>query len=121
MEHEHLSFPDAVEDLACRAVVSGQARGPRAANGPRAREPTTSRSSAPPSVLPVASGEPRAIGYLKSRPHPGSARFGVGYAPDDALLDIATAVAGRQVLAGRARDRHAGDGGKTGYDRFRDA
>ena len=90
MEHQGLSFPDAIEDLArhCGLTVPQE-------NNDRAFRKPSADSSEGPSLLDVMltahkyyrdelKKSPRAIAYLKGRGLTGeiAARFGIGYAPD---------------------------------------
>ena len=90
MEHQGLSFPDAIEELArhCGLTV------PQEDNDRAFRKPATSHEEGP-SLLDVMlkahkyfrdelKKSPRAINYLKGRGLTGeiAARFGIGYAPD---------------------------------------
>ena len=90
MEHQGLSFPDAIEELArhCGLTV------PQEDNDRAFRKPATSNEEGP-SLLDVMlkahkyfrdelKKSPRAINYLKGRGLTGeiAARFGIGYAPD---------------------------------------
>ena len=90
MEHQGLSFPDAIEELArhCGLTV------PQEDNDRAFRKPSASNEEGP-SLLDVMlkalkyfrdelKKSPRAINYLKGRGLTGeiAARFGIGYAPD---------------------------------------
>ena len=90
MEHQGLSFPDAIEDLArhCGLTVPQE-------NNDRAFRKPAAGSTEGPSLLEVMltahkyyrdelKRSPRAIAYLKGRGLTGeiAARFGIGYAPD---------------------------------------
>jgi DNA primase len=90
MEHQGLSFPDAIEDLArhCGLTV------PQEDNDKAFRKSSTASEEGP-SLLEVMlkahkfyrdelKKSPRAINYLKGRGLTGeiAARFGIGYAPD---------------------------------------
>ena len=90
MEHQGLSFPDAIEELArhCGLTV------PQEDNDRAFRKPAASNEEGP-SLLDVMlkahkyfrdelKKSPRAINYLKGRGLTGeiAARFGIGYAPD---------------------------------------
>src|SRR5574343_346861 len=90
MEHQGLSFPDAIEDLArhCGLTVPQE-------NNDRAFRKPAAGSTAGPSLREVMltahkyyrdelKRSPRAIAYLKGRGLTGeiAARFGIGYAPD---------------------------------------
>lgn len=90
MEHQGLSFPDAIEDLArhCGLTVPQE-------NNERAFRKPAADSAEGPSLLDVMltahkyyrdelKKSPRAIEYLKGRGLTGeiAARFGIGYAPD---------------------------------------
>ncbi len=90
MEHQGLSFPDAIEDLArhCGLTV------PQEDNDKAFRKSSTTSEEGP-SLLEVMlkahkfyrdelKKSPRAINYLKGRGLTGeiAARFGIGYAPD---------------------------------------
>ncbi len=90
MEHQGLSFPDAIEDLArhCGLTVPQE-------NNERAFRKPAADSTEGPSLLDVMltahkyyrdelKKSPRAIEYLKGRGLTGeiAARFGIGYAPD---------------------------------------
>lgn len=90
MEHQGLSFPDAIEDLARHCGLSVPQE-----NNERAFRKPTADSSEGPSLLDVMltahkyyrdelKKSPRAIEYLKGRGLTGeiAARFGIGYAPD---------------------------------------
>src|SRR5512138_2911812 len=131
MEHDHLSFPEAVEELASRVGLEvpreAQQQGPRA-----------SATDALFNVLNQArefysrelASSARAIEYFKKRGLTGetAARFALGYAPDawDALLQHmgrSEAERARLLQVGLIieRERKAGQDGPPGYyDRFRD-
>lgn len=90
MEHQGLSFPDAIEDLArhCGLTV------PQENNDRAFRKPAADSAEGPPLLDVMLTAHkyyrdelkksPRAIAYLKGRGLTGeiAARFGIGYAPD---------------------------------------
>jgi DNA primase len=120
MDYEHLSFPDAVEELASLAGLEV----PREQASGQDRRPDLY------GVLETAAAyyqeqlkhSPHAIRYLKARGVSGAtaATFGIGYAPDewDGLLKRSgtdEASARRLAVAGLAIERDSGGF----YDRFR--
>jgi DNA primase len=120
MDYEHLSFPDAVEELASLAGLEV----PREQSAAQDRRPDLYE------VLDAAAGfykaelkrSPAAIAYLKARGVSGTtaATFGIGYAPDhwDALLKqfgADEAAVQRLAAAGLVIERDSGGF----YDRFR--
>ncbi|MBI3897605.1 MAG: DNA primase [Gammaproteobacteria bacterium] len=126
MEYEHMSFPEAVEELAGRVglqlpkesvVANAGAKSDNTAASLKALEEATRYYRA---QLREA---PRAIAYLKGRGISGetAAAFGLGFAPDgwDHLIrHLGQTPEAREILiqAGLAVRK---DGG-GGYDRFRD-
>jgi DNA primase len=124
MEFEHMSFPEAVEELAGRAGLSL----------PKEAEVASERADSTAGLLTVLEEAaryyraqlreaPRAVTYLKGRGISGevAAAFGLGYAPDgwDNLISLlGTTPAEREVLirAGLAIRKDTGGC----YDRFRD-
>jgi DNA primase len=124
MEYEHMSFPEAVEELARRIglpmpkeAVAETARGDYAADLMKVLDNAARYYKA---QLREA---PRAIEYLKKRGISGeiAASFGLGYAPDgwdNLIRALAKTPEQREALvqAGLAVRK---DGGGT-YDRFRD-
>ena len=124
MEYEHMSFPEAVEELANRLGLPL----------PKESQGTAERADVAPALLRVLEEAarcyrsllretPRAIGYLKERGISGevAAAFGLGYAPDgwDYLIGrLGATPAERETLvqAGLAVRKEGGGC----YDRFRD-
>lgn len=124
MEYEHMSFPEAVEELARRAGLAL----------PKEAQEPTSRTSVSADLLRLLEesarfyraqlrDSPRAVAYLKGRGISGetAAAFGLGYAPEG--WDNLTRLLGKSaperdalVQAGLAVRK---DGGGC-YDRFRD-
>lgn len=124
MEFEHMSFPEAVEELAGRVGLSL----------PKEVEATVERSDSAAGLLTVLEEAaryyrtqlkeaPRAVAYLKGRGISGeiAAAFGLGYAPDgwdNVTRQLGKSSAEREVLI-RAGLAIRKDGGGC-YDRFRD-
>jgi DNA primase len=124
MEYEHMSFPEAVEELAGRVGLDI----PKDAQAPAGRSDNAA------DLLPVLEeaakyyrsqlrDAPRAVDYLKRRGISGeiAAQFGLGYAPDswDRLTEtLGTSAERREALiqAGLAVRKDTGGC----YDRFRD-
>lgn len=124
MEYEHMSFPEAVEELATKLGVPL----------PKESEAFVERADSTVDLVRVLEeasrhyraqlrDAPRAVAYLKGRGISGetAAAFGLGYAPDAwdflvRLLGTTTAARESLVRAGLAIRK---DGGGC-YDRFRD-
>lgn len=130
MEHQGLSFPDAIEELArhCGLTVPQE-------NDDRVFRKPTSDNAEGPSLLEVMlkahkyyrdelKKSPRAIDYLKRRGLTGeiAARFGIGYAPDgwqnlrSVFPEYDTAAFQALLKAGLVIENEQ----KRRYDRFRD-
>ncbi len=131
MEHDHLSFVEAVEDLAARVGLEV----PRENFGaPRTRSPTDGLFAALASATELYRTElkqsDRAKNYFQSRGLSGdiAARFSLGYAPDawDFLIgSLGRSETDRQTLLQVGliieRERRPGNHASPGhYDRFRD-
>jgi DNA primase len=131
MEYDHLSFVEAVEDLAARAGLEVPREGGAAAPSHPNDELYVAMERAALFFRQALSGEPKARDYLNRRALTPDIiqRFGIGYAPArwDALLGrYGTTEDERHVLlrAGLIIERvreHAQPGDERGfYDRFRD-
>jgi DNA primase len=128
MDYDHLSFVEAVEELAARAGMTV----------PREEDPTAVQKPADDLYTPLEraaelfrqqlKSSDRAIAYLKKRGLTGdiAARFGMGYAPDswDFILKHlgSSETDSRKLLqVGVVIERDQRGGQKAGmYDRFRD-
>jgi DNA primase len=128
MEYDHLSFVEAVEDLAARAGLEVPREGGAAAPQQPHDELYVALERAGLYFRQSLSGEPRARDYLARRGLTAEMiqRFGIGYAPQrwDALLDrYGGTDEERQVLlrAGLVIERPPdAERGPGMYDRFRD-
>ncbi|MBS0376614.1 MAG: DNA primase [Proteobacteria bacterium] len=131
MEHDRLSFPDAVEDLAGRAGLEV----PREGGGPDPRDRQLDdlyalNANVDQHFRDALRDSERAKEYLKGRGLVGetAARYHLGYAPpgwDAVLKKFGATDAGRQALlaAGLIIERSADAQKSSGpgyYDRFRD-
>ncbi|RPI14257.1 MAG: DNA primase [Lysobacterales bacterium] len=130
MDYDHVSFVEAVEDLAARAGLEVPREGGAAAPEQPYDELYVALERAALYFRQSLSGEPKARDYLARRGLSAETiqRFGIGYAPArwDALLErYGTTDDERQVLlrAGLVVERNA-DGERASppghYDRFRD-
>jgi DNA primase len=128
MDHDHLSFVEAVEELAARAGLQV----------PREEDPNAKPKPADDLYVPLERaaklygeqllGSERAVAYVKKRglTRETAQRFGIGYAPD--AWDFvgrslgASEVESRKLLqVGLVIEREQRDNKKSGhYDRFRD-
>jgi DNA primase len=130
MDHDHLAFPEAVEELALRLGLEVPHEGGREAATPRADESLyelTARVTQ--HYSQCLAREPRAREYLKERGLTAQTleRFAIGYAPNswnELLKRFGAGDTERRRLfeAGLVveRDRGQVQGGERYYDRFRD-
>jgi DNA primase len=125
MEYDHLSFVEAVEELATRAGIEVPREESASSSAPKPSQDQYSLlEQTAEHFRKQLRGTPQAIDYLKKRGLTGetAVKFGVGYAPDawDSLLkQLGTTDAARQDLLNAGliieRDNRSGF-----YDRFRD-
>jgi DNA primase len=130
MEHDHMSFPEAVEELAARLGVEVPREGGTDSGARRADEPLYALMAQVAShYAQLLEREPRARDYLTRRGLAPEtvARFGLGYAPDswnEVLRRFGAADADRRRLAEAGliieRERGQGQAAERHYDRFRD-
>ena len=130
MEHDHMSFPEAVEELAARLGLEVPREGGGEAGAHRADEPLYAlMAQVARHYAQLLEREPRARDYLAGRGlSPETvARFGLGYAPNswnELLRRFGGADADRRRLAdtGLIVEREHGQGQPADryYDRFRD-
>lgn len=126
MEYDHLSFVEAIEELAARAGIDVPRE--ESSNAPKTPQPSQDQyrllEHAAEYFRKQLRNTPRAIEYLKKRGLAGetAVKFGIGYASDawDGLLrELAHGDADRRELARAGlvieRDNRSGF-----YDRFRD-
>jgi DNA primase len=132
MEHDRLSFVEAVEELASRMGLEVPREGGGAQSRPRASEDLHALGArAAQFYQECLKADERAVSYLRQRSLSGetAARFAIGYAPDswNAVLRRfgeneaarrALSAAGLIIERGGAGREASGDGGF--YDRFRD-
>ena len=130
MDHDHLAFPEAVEELAARLGLTVPQEGGAAASVRRADEPLyelTARVAR--FYADNLARSARARDYLSGRglTRETLERFGIGYAPDswnELLRRFGEQEAGRKLLAEAGliveRERGAVRDGERHYDRFRD-
>ncbi|MBS0367452.1 MAG: DNA primase [Proteobacteria bacterium] len=130
MEHDHLPFPEAVEELAQRIGLEV----PRDAGGDSgARRADESLYALMEKVAEhfrvTLAAEPRARAYVQGRALTEAtvAQFGIGYAANswnDLLRRFGGSDSGRRLLTDAGliveRERGASHGGERYYDRFRD-
>jgi len=125
MEYDHLSFVEAIEELAARAGIDVPHEETTGAAKPKpTQDQYTLLEQAADHFRKQLRATPRAVEYLKKRGLTGetASKFGIGYAPDawDSLLkQLATTDTARQELVrtGLIIERENRSGF---YDRFRD-
>ncbi len=130
MEHDHMAFPEAVDELATRLGLEVPHEGGAAGAPKRAEEPLYELMKDVARYYTEALGrEPRARDYVARRGLTPETceRFGIGYAPNswnDLLRRFGGNEAGRKALseAGMVIERERGQmrDGDRHYDRFRD-
>ncbi|HEY2808429.1 MAG TPA: DNA primase [Steroidobacteraceae bacterium] len=130
MEHDHMAFPEAVEELATRLGLEVPHEGGGPAGPKRADEPLYElMKEVARYYVEALAREPRARDYVARRGLTPQTceRFGIGYAPaswNELLHRFGANEAGRQALseAGMVIERERGQmrEGDRHYDRFRD-
>jgi DNA primase len=130
MDHDHMAFPEAVEELAARLGLEVPHEGPADAGARRVDEPLFELMAKVAAFYRDAlAREPRARDYLTRRGLTAETleRFGIGYAPNswnEVLKRFGASEADRKHLseAGLIVERERGSprDGERYYDRFRD-
>ena len=130
MDHDHMEFPEAVEELATRLGLEVPREALAAAGARRADEPLYElMARVARFYCECLTREPRARAYLAKRGLSEATleRFAIGYAPNswnELLQRFAPGDSERRRLADSGliveRDRAASAGGERYYDRFRD-
>jgi len=130
MEHDHMAFPEAVEELATRLGLEVPREGPAAQGTRHADEPLYElMSQVARHYAEALTREARARDYVSSRGLTAEsvARFGIGYAVNswnELLKHFGGNDAARKRLADAGliveRERGQSHGGERYYDRFRD-
>jgi DNA primase len=131
MDHDHLAFPEAVEELATRVGLEVPREGGAAAADARRADGPLYELMARVAGFYAASlaHEPRARDYLAQRGLTAQTleRFAIGYAPDswnEVLRRFGASDSERKRLADAGliveRERGAVQGSERHYDRFRD-
>jgi len=130
MDHDHLAFPEAVEELAVRLGLEVPREGGGDASAKRADEPLYELAAKVARFyVESLAREPRARAYLERRGLTAETleRFQVGYAPNswsEVLKRFGTDDNERRRLADIGliieRERVQAQGGERFYDRFRD-
>ena len=129
MDHDHMAFPEAVEELATRLGLEVPHEGGTAAAAPRADEPLYElMARAAKFYADGLAHEPRARDYATGRGLTAATleRFGIGYAPNswnELLKRFGAGDAERKRLAeaGLVIERERGQSAaERYYDRFRD-
>jgi DNA primase len=130
MDHDHMAFPEAVEELATRLGLEVPHEGGVDRTAPRADEPLYElMARVARFYTEQVAREPRAREYLAKRGLTAATceRFAIGYAPDswNELLRRFGASDGERKRLTEAgliieRERGAGREGEHYYDRFRD-
>jgi DNA primase len=130
MEHDHMAFPEAVEELATRLGLEVPHEGPPDAGPRRIDEPLFELMARVTRFYQEALGrEPRAREYLARRGLTAETleRFAIGYAPNswnEVLKRFGANEADRKRLLDAGliveRDRGSPREGERHYDRFRD-
>ncbi|MGB6603188.1 MAG: DNA primase, partial [Steroidobacteraceae bacterium] len=130
MDHDHMSFPEAVEELASRLGLEVPREGGAEAGAVRADEPLYAlMAQVARHYGQLLEREPRARDYLVRRGLTPEtiARFGLGYAPNswnDVLRRCGETDVDRRRLADAGliveRERGQGQTAERYYDRFRD-
>jgi DNA primase len=130
MDHDHMAFPEAVEELATRLGIEVPHEGGVDRAAPRADEPLFElMARVARFYTEQLAREPRARDYLAQRRLTAETqeRFAIGYAPNswnELLRRFGAGDAERKRLADAGliieRERGAGREGERYYDRFRD-
>jgi len=130
MDHDHMQFPEAVEELATRLGVEVPREALPDAGAKRADEPLYElMARVARFYVECLTQEPRAREYLARRGLSAATleRFSIGYAPNswnEVLRRFAAGDAERRRLADAGliveRERGPSSGGEHYYDRFRD-
>jgi DNA primase len=130
MDHDHMAFPEAVEELATRLGLEVPHEGGVERAAPRVDEPLYElMARVARFYTEQLAGEPRARDYLANRGLAAATleRFAIGYAPDswnELLRRFGGSDAERKRLIDAGliveRERGAGREGERYYDRFRD-
>ena len=130
MEHDHMAFPEAVEELATRLGLEVPHEGGTAPGPKRADEPLYElMKEVARYYVEALAREPRVRDYVVRRGLTPETceRFGIGYAPNswnEVLRRFGGSEAGRKALseAGMVIERERGQvrDGDRHYDRFRD-
>jgi DNA primase len=130
MDHDHMAFPEAVEELATRLGLEVPHEGGVDRAAPRADEPLYELLARVARFYSEQlAGAPRAREYLAQRGLTAATqeRFAIGYAPDswnELLHRFGASDAERKRLTDAGliieRERGAGREGERYYDRFRD-
>jgi len=130
MDHDHLAFPEAVEELATRLGIEVPHEGGGVERAARADEPLYElMGGVAHFYTEQLAREPRACEYLAQRGLTAATqeRFAIGYAPNswnELLRRFGGSDAERKRLADAGlvieRERGAGREGERYYDRFRD-
>jgi DNA primase len=130
MDHDHMSFPEAVEELASRLGLEVPREGGAGSGAARADEPLYAlMAQVAHHYAQLLEGEPRARDYLGRRGLAPEtiARFGLGYAPNswnEVLRRFGASEADCRRLADAGliveRERGPGQATERHYDRFRD-
>lgn len=130
MEHDHMAFPEAVEELATRLGLEVPREGPAAPGTRHADEPLYElMSQVARHYAEALTREARARDYVGARGLSAEsvARFGIGYAVNswnELLKRFGGSDAARQRLADAGlvveRERGQSHGAERYYDRFRD-
>jgi DNA primase len=130
MDHDHLAFPEAVEELAGRLGLEVPHEGGGEAGAKRADEPLYELAAKVARFyVESLAREPRARAYLERRGLSAETleRFQIGYAPNswnDVLKRFGAGDSERRRLADLGliieRERVQAQGGERHYDRFRD-
>jgi DNA primase len=130
MDHDHMAFPEAVDELAARLGLEVPREGGTEVGAARADEPLYAlMTQVARHYAQLLEHEPRVRDYLAGRGlNPETvARFCIGYAPNswnDVLRRFGATEADRRRLADAGliveRERGQGQGAERHYDRFRD-
>jgi len=130
MDHDHMAFPEAVEELATRLGLEVPRAGPPGSGARHADEPLYELTARVARFYAESlAREPRARNYLTQRGLTAATleRFAIGYAPNswnEVLRRFGANDAERKRLAEAGliveRERGAAQAGERYYDRFRD-
>lgn len=130
MEHDHLSFPEAVEELAGRLGLEVPREGPPSTSPRRADEPLYELMGRVASLyVDALARDERARAYVARRGLDAQTieSFGIGYAPNswnEVLRRFGAGEDARRALSDLGliveRDRAQGQAAERYYDRFRD-